>query len=83
MRKNIRTEDLVSDILKKSKEPMLISEIVKKIRKISDTHLTGNTPEKSLYSMIYRSEKKRSEQGKPERFRKVKRGNMILLELNK
>lgn len=83
MKNETRTEELVFEVLKKSKEPLLISEIVQKVRKISDTHLVGNTPEKSLYSMLYRSEKKRLDNGERERFRKTKRGNQILLELNK
>lgn len=81
-RNKTSTEKLAVSILTDTKEPMLISEIVEIIKKQSPTHLTGKTPEKSFYSMIYRNEKRRVENNQSPIFKMEKRGSMLFLELN-
>jgi hypothetical protein len=82
IRNKISTEEMAIAILKKSKEPMLISEIVELIKKKSSTHLIGKTPEKSFYSMIYRNDKTRVANNEKAIFNKILRGSTLFLELN-
>lgn len=48
--------------------PPSINEIVEEIRKTAPQALPGKTPNKSLYSVIYRREKRRKSVGEPEAF---------------
>lgn len=82
IRNKISTEEMAIAILKKSKEPMLLTEIVKLIKKKSSTHLIGKTPKNSFYSMIYRNDKVREANNEKAIFNKILRGSSLFLELN-
>ena len=60
-RKKSTSEQLMVNILAKSKQPLTLNEIVSEILSINPSALSGNTPCKSLYSVIYRREKRRAE----------------------
>jgi hypothetical protein len=80
-RKSI-SEQLMIDILTKSNQPLLLDEIVKKILVLDPSALTGKTPMKSLYSVIYRREKRRTERGTESLFEKTTRGGATYYTLN-
>ncbi|NRB38347.1 MAG: hypothetical protein HRU20_07740 [Pseudomonadales bacterium] len=70
-------EQLMIDVLLEEKEPLTINEIVENIINRSPNSLTGKTPNKSLYSIIYRREKRRIEKGEALLFQASKRGGAI------
>jgi hypothetical protein len=70
-------------ILEKYKRPMNLIEVVEKIQKLDPYALSGNTPRKSLYSVVYRREKRRSEKGEKALFRTVEVNNELFFTLNK
>ena len=49
------------EILSKSEHGLTLNELVKLIREIDPSLLSGKNPNKSLYSIIYRRELKRKE----------------------
>ena len=59
-RKVSRNEQLMIEVLESSSEPLNLNEIVEEINKLDKNCLTGKSPSKSLYSIIYRREKRRS-----------------------
>lgn len=61
-------ETLMIQVLKLQKRALSLSEIVIEIEKISPYAFSGNTPTNSLYSIIYRREKRRSTKGQPPLF---------------
>ena len=63
-------EWLMVEVLLKTPDhsPLSIHEIVAEIKKIAPQVLSGKTPSKSLYSVIYRREKRRREFAEPNAF---------------
>lgn len=78
-----KNEQLMISVLETAGQSLNMSEIVKAIAKKDKSALSGKTPEKSLYSIIYRREKRRKEQGKPPLFLVIKRGGTQYYQLNK
>lgn len=76
-------EQLMIQVLESSSHSLNMVEIVKAISDIDRTVLAGRTPVKSLYSIIYRREKRRKEQGYPLMFTVTKRGGTQYYSLNK
>jgi hypothetical protein len=56
-----KVEELMVEILSKSDHGLTLNELVKLIRDVDPSLLTGKNPNKSLYSIIYRRELKRKE----------------------
>lgn len=54
-----KVEELMIEILSKSEHGLTLNELVKLIREIDPSLLSGKNPNKSLYSIIYRRELKR------------------------
>ncbi|WP_225315780.1 HTH domain-containing protein [Aeromonas caviae] len=70
-------------VLEAAMQPLNLTEIVNAINSIDDTSLAGRTPEKSLYSIIYRREKRRRESGQKTVFIVSKRGGTQYYSVNK
>ena len=62
-RSKSEVEDLMVYVLKKKSSPMSLGEIVEEMKKLSPELLTGKTPKNSLYSILYRREKRRIDAG--------------------
>ncbi len=75
-------EDLMVDILKRSNQPLTLEEITIKIREVDSTLLCGATPTKSLYSVLFRRESRRSSMNEPLIFSKEKRGGATYYSIN-
>jgi len=78
-----RAEDLMVEILKKRKSPMTLAEIVDLILKMDPDVFTGETPRNSMYSIIFRREKRRKDSKQAAIFKKVKERGNVLYTLNK
>ena len=59
-------------VLRQASCPLRISEITKKIVSQKLVTVRGRTPEKSLYSILYRKEQKRAMRGEKLLFKRVK-----------
>lgn len=81
--KSSKNEQLMVSVLESAGEALNMSEIVQAIVGKDRLALSGKTPEKSLYSIIYRREKRRKEQGQPPLFLVTKRGGTQYYQLNK
>lgn len=81
--RNSKIEQLMIEVLKASSQSLNMAEIAAAIQKKDSLVLTGKTPEKSLYSIIYRRESKRKELGLPSPFLVIRRGGAKHYELNK
>ncbi|KIP71442.1 hypothetical protein SN11_17060 [Vibrio harveyi] len=75
-------EELMIKVLKETNEPLTLDEIVLEIRRISHKALSGKTPSKSLYSTIYRREKRRKELGIKPIFSISNRSRAVYYALN-
>lgn len=62
--------------------PLSIHEIVAEIKKIAPRALSGKTPNKSLYSVIYRREKRRREFEEPNAFITFKKDIILRYSIN-
>ncbi|MEI7376124.1 MULTISPECIES: HTH domain-containing protein [Dickeya] len=78
-----RNEQLMIQVLESATQPLNLTEIVEAINVIDNTSLTGKTPEKSLYSIVYRREKRRREKGQTPIFTVNKRGGTQYYSVNK
>ncbi len=76
-------EDLMVAVLKKKKLPMSIGEIADAIMEVDSSLLSGKTPRNSLYSIVYRREKRRVENGEKTLFKITEERRVILYSLNK
>lgn len=76
-------EQLMVEIIEDAGQPLNLKEIADKICEENETSLTGKTPEKSLYSIVYRRENKRKEVGIPPMFVVTKRGGSKYYSVNK
>ncbi len=75
-------EALMVMALEKRKEPLSLSEIVFEIEKMQPQVFTGQTPTNSLYSIIYRRERRRVENGCLPRFLVDRYRNISIYSLN-
>ncbi len=78
-----RNEQLMFQVLESAMQPLNLAEIVNAIKAIDNTSLAGKTPDKSLYSIIYRREKRRKENGQSPMFIVNKRGGTQYYSINK
>ncbi|MEJ1296111.1 MAG: HTH domain-containing protein [Candidatus Sedimenticola sp. (ex Thyasira tokunagai)] len=76
------TEQLMVDVLADSKQALTLDEIVSEILSRDSSALTGKTPRNSLYSVIYRREKRRAERGFEPLFKTTTRGGATYYSLN-
>lgn len=76
-------EDYMVEALLKSKKPMTINEITSYITKNHPDAFRGKTPRNSLYSVIYRKEKRRQERGEHLLFKKENRDSVSYYRVNK
>ena len=76
------TEQYLVEVLRKSEKELSIHEIIDRIRNINPNILSGKTPHKSLYSIIYKREKQRLERGQPPLLNVTKRGGASYYSLN-
>lgn len=70
-------------VLSKTKRPMNCSELVAGIRALDLDALGGSSPEKSLYSIIYRRELKRIAQGEKPLFATALNNRNLFYRINK
>lgn len=75
-------ENLLVQVLVKSDTPMTLNEIIQKIQESTPSAFTGSNPKNSLYSIIYRREKRRIEKGHASLLTKTKRNGLIFYSLN-
>jgi len=75
-------EALMVDVLKKQRKPLSLSEVVAEIEKLNDGAFTGKTPVNSLYSIIYRREKRRIIKGEAPLFVVHKERNAAVYALH-
>ena len=68
-------------ILEGAGKPLTIREIVERIiaRRLVD--ISGKTPEKTLYALIYKKERLRKSRGQPLLFKKIRKGNSVFYSL--
>ena len=67
-------------VLSEANMPLEMGEIVKRIKNKDRSVLKGMTPEKSLYSVIYRRERRRAERGYKRLIKQIKdRGKALYL----
>lgn len=76
------TEQLMVDVLNKATQDLTLDEIVNEILKLKPSALKGKTPKNSLYSVIYRREKRRVELGIDKIFITFVRGGATYYSLN-
>lgn len=81
--KKSKNETMMIDVLKEANEPLNLAEIVQLIHKKDASILSGKTPEKSLYSTIYRREKMRKSLELQPKFIITKRGGAQYYSINK
>ena len=81
-RYKINSEQLMFEALKASKASLTINQIVKVILAKHPESLTGKTPNKSLYSVIYNRENMREDRGFPRLFTKEKKGLTSYYSIN-
>ena len=82
-RSKSEVEDLMVYVLKKKSSPMSLGEIVEEMKKLSPELLTGKTPKNSLYSNLYRREKRRIDAGEKPVFKTTEERREVLYSLNK
>lgn len=75
-------EQLMVDVLADSQQALTLGEIVSEILSMNPSALTGKTPRNSLYSVIYRREKRRAERGLGALFKTSTRGGATYYSLN-
>ena len=75
-------EAMMVDVLKKKKKALSLGEIVSEIERIEPSAFSGKTPTNSLYSIIYRREKRRIENGNQPLFLIEKDRNSSVYSLN-
>gem|GEM_PF-2124793 len=76
------SEQLMVDVLVAENQALTLDEIVTQILILNPNALTGKTPKKSLYSIIYRREKRRKEKGVSPLFKTNRRGGATYYSLN-
>ena len=69
-------------VLTTNEKPMSLLEIVEQIKHLDSAVFNGKTPRNSLYSIIYKREKKREENGEKTLFKAIKIRRDVLYSLN-
>ena len=69
-------------ILKDSRKPLTLREMIDRIVERKLVTVRGKTPEKTLYGVIYKKEKARKERGEKPVFKKIRQGSSVLYTLN-
>lgn len=82
-RNKSNVENLMIKILENRRVPMSLGEIVDEIKKIDASAFCGKTPRNSLYSIIYRREKRRIDSGEKPLFKTIEERREVLYDLNK
>ncbi len=75
-------EAMMVKVLKQKKKALSLGEVVSEIKQIEPNAFTGKTPTNSLYSIIYRREKRRIENGNQPLFFIQKDRNSSVYSLN-
>lgn len=78
-----RIEDLMIEVLKEHRNGLALHQIVEEIRNIEPDYLRGETPGNSLYSIVYRREKRRIDSGRQPLFEKYFEQRKALYKLNR
>lgn len=81
-RQTSQLEGYLYEVLAKAKTPLTLTEIVAKIRLKHPDAFTGGTPERSLYSVIYRREGRRLTEGLAPMLLKVASDRVVRYSLN-
>lgn len=76
------SEQLMVGVLAEAKKALTLDEIVSEILIWNSSALTGKTPKNSLYSVIYRRERRRAEYGYSPLFKTAIRGRVTYYSLN-
>jgi len=76
------SEKLMVDVLRDADQALTLDEIVEQILDRYPETFTGKTPKKSLYSVVYRREKRRKERGLPALFITTIRGGARYYSIN-
>lgn len=76
------SEKLMVDVLRDADKSLTLDEIVEQILHRNPTALSGKTPKNSLYSVVYRREKRRKERGLPALFKTIIRGGARYYSIN-
>ena len=76
------SEKLMVDVLRDANQALTLDEIVEQILDRNPAAFVGKTPKKSLYSIVYRREKRREEQGIPALFKTLIRGGARYYSIN-
>lgn len=75
-------EAMMVSVLKEREKALSLTEVVSEIEKFEPSAFTGQTPTNSLYSIIYRREKRRVEKGHEPLFLIEKDRNCSIYSLN-
>lgn len=75
-------ETMMVAVLRKKKAALTLKEIVAEIKNIEPDAFTGKTPINSLYSIIYKREKRRAKNGEPPLFTTKKDRTVIVYSIN-
>lgn len=81
-RKKSQLEELMVNVLQNSNKPMRLPEIMAAIKEGNPQATTGKTPINSLYSVVYRNEKRRAQRGEDTYFIKEYIGGSCYYSLN-
>lgn len=81
-RQKAHLEELMVSVLEARKIPLSLREITEEISESNPSIFTGITPVNSLYSIIYRREKRRLETGQKPIFIRTNIRNLTLYSLN-
>ena len=82
-RKTSDLEAKMVEVIKRHKKPLSLVEIVAAIEITFDHAFSGKTPVKSLYSIIYRRERRRISKGVAPLFKTQKDRRVLVYSLNK
>ncbi len=64
-------------VLRSAREPLTLDEVVEAVRRQDPTAFRGRSPRNSLYSMIFRRERRRREMGLPPLLDAVHRDRVV------
>lgn len=81
-RRKSNLEAMMTEVLRDKKKSLSLGEIVSEIEKIYPNSFSGQTPTNSLYSIIYKREKRRIKNGNQPLFLIEKNRNSSIYSLN-
>jgi HB1, ASXL, restriction endonuclease HTH domain len=76
-------ESAAIEVLSRAKQPLPISAISRQIVEQELVEVRGKTPDRSLYSILYRKDRKREQSGQKPLFRRITDGRNVLYALNR